>query len=239
MTTENPKHVAIIMDGNGRWAERQVLPRIRGHEVGVERVEEIMRVAPDLGVKYLTLYAFSKENWQRPKPEVNFLMNLLSDYLDRKLQDLLENNVVFNAIGRLQDLPEKVQEKIARNIEHTKKNTGLVTTFCFSYSSRLEIVDAVKEIAKRVAHGKLRPSEIDEKMFSDHLYTRGLPDPDLLIRTSGEMRISNFLLWQISYTELYVTEKYWPEFTAEEFKKALEDYQKRERRFGRTRAVPG
>ena len=232
MNTLVPQHVAIIMDGNGRWAQRQGLPRIKGHEVGVERVEEIMRVAPDLGVKYLTLYAFSKENWQRPKPEVSFLMSLLSDYLDRKLQELLENNVIFNAIGRLQDLPEKVQEKITRNIERTKNNTGLVTTFCFSYSSRLEITDAVKEIAERVAGGKLKAADISEKTISDHLYTRGMPDPDLLIRTSGEMRLSNFLLWQLSYAEIYITKKYWPDFHGEDLRKAVREYQKRERRFG-------
>ena len=229
-----PEHVVIIMDGNGRWAERHGLMRMRGHEEGVERVEEIIRAAPDFGVKYLTLYAFSKENWQRSMQEVSFLMDLLSNYLDRKLQELLKNNVVFNAIGRLPDLPEKIQEKISRNMRETRHNTGLVATFAFSYSSRLEITDACQKIAIKVVEGKLNPSEITEKTVAGCLYTANLPDPDLWIRTSGEMRLSNFLLWQISYTELYITEKFWPEFTREEFAKAIEAYQKRERRFGRT-----
>ncbi len=232
-----PLHVAVIMDGNGRWAQSHGLPRIKGHEVGIERVEEIMRVAPKYGVHYLTLYAFSKENWQRPKHEVAFLMELLSGYLDQKLPELMENNAIFNAVGRLGDLPKKVQEKIARNMEKTKKNTGLVTTFAFSYSSRLEITDACRRIAEACVQGRLRPEAISEKTVSEHLYTAKLPDPDLLIRTSGEMRISNFLLWQISYTELYMTEKCWPEFTEAEFAKAIEAYQKRERRFGRTGTV--
>lgn len=234
MTQNIPHHVAIIMDGNGRWAEKKNLPRIRGHEVGGERVEEIIRIAPDYGVRYLTLYAFSKENWQRPPKEVSFLMELLSHYLDHKLKKMMENNVRFNAIGRLTDLPESIQKKIAYWMRETKNNTKLLTTFAFSYSSRLEITEACRKIAFEAAQGKLKPESINEKTVNDHLYTAGLPDPDLLIRTSGEMRISNFLLWQISYTELYVTEKYWPEFTEEEFAKALEAYQKRERRFGRT-----
>ena len=225
------------MDGNGRWAERQGLPRIRGHEVGVERVEEIMRAAPDFGIKYLTLYAFSKENWQRPKHEVSFLMELLARYLDQKLREMMQNNVVFGAIGNLSDLPKKIQEKIERGIRETAKNTGLVTTFAFSYSSRLEITEACRKIAREAMAGKIKPESITEKTIADHLYTANLPDPDLLVRTSGEMRISNFLLWQISYSELYVTEKFWPEFTREELKKAVEVYQKRERRFGLTRPL--
>lgn len=234
MNANVPRHVAIIMDGNGRWAERQGLPRIRGHEAGVKRVEEILRAAPEFGVKYLTLYAFSKENWQRPKDEVNFLMGLLSLYLDQKISELMKNNIVFNAIGRLSDLPDKIQEKIAETRRRTAENTGLVATFAFSYSSRFEITEACQKIAREAASGRLNPEAIKEKTISDHLYTADLPDPDLLIRTSGEMRISNFLLWQISYTELYVTEKYWPEFTSEEFSRAIQDYEKRERRFGRT-----
>jgi undecaprenyl diphosphate synthase len=232
-----PQHIAIIMDGNGRWAQQKGLPRIKGHEVGGERVEEIIRIAPNYGVKYITLYAFSKENWQRPQLEVSFLMDLLSHYLDHKLKKMMENNVVFNAIGRIHDLPEKIQEKIAYWKAQTQKNTGLVATFAFSYSSRLEIMDACRKIAEEVASGKLQADEITETTISDHLYTAGMPDPDLLIRTSGEMRISNFLLWQISYTELYVTQKFWPEFGEEEFVKALQAYQQRERRFGRTTAT--
>ena len=233
--TNLPTHIAIIMDGNGRWAERQNFPRIKGHETGVRRVEEIIRAAQDTGIRYLTLYAFSKENWQRPKAEVSFLMDLLSGYLDQKLREMTENNIIFNAIGRLEDLPEKIQKKLAHAMETTKANTGITVTFAFSYSSRLEIEDACRKIAQKVLEGKIRPEEINEKTISEHLYTANLPDPDLLVRTSGEMRISNFLLWQISYAELYVTEKFWPEFTKEEFLKAIEAYQKRERRFGLTR----
>lgn len=235
MMLENiPKHVAIIMDGNGRWAEKRGFPRLRGHQEGVERVEEIMRVAPEMGVRYLTLYAFSKENWQRPKEEVNFLMQLLSQYLDRKLEEMKKNHVVFNAIGQLEDLPEKVKEKVLMAMKETQNNTGLVATFAFSYSSRQEITEACKKIAEEVSQNKLKIEDIDENVITRHLYTAGLPDPDLLIRTSGEMRLSNFLLWQSSYTELYVTEKFWPEFDEQEFKKAIAVYQKRERRFGKT-----
>lgn len=229
-----PRHVAVIMDGNGRWAGRQGLARIRGHQAGADRLEDIMRAAEDAGVKYLTLYAFSKENWQRPKDEVQFLMQLLSTYLDRKLPDLKKNNIVFNAIGRLTDMPQDIQSKLARNMQETARNTGLVVTFAFSYSSRLEITEACRRLARQAAEGKISPEEITEEKISENLYTRGIPDPDLLIRTSGEMRISNFLLWQISYAELYITEKCWPEFTRDEFFKALESYAARERRFGRT-----
>lgn len=232
-----PVHVAIIMDGNGRWAKSRGLPRIRGHQVGVERVEDVIQAAPSLGIKYLTLYAFSKENWKRPHEEVSFLMELLAKYLDQKLEEMKRQNVVFNTIGHLDDLPAPIREKIIRNKEETRSNTGLVVTFAFSYSARVEITDACRKIAEKAARGELNPSEINEDVISQSLYTAGMPDPDLLIRTSGEMRISNFLLWQISYTELYVTEKYWPEFTRDEFVKALQAYQSRERRFGRTSAA--
>ncbi len=232
-----PRHVAIIMDGNGRWAVRRGLPRIRGHQVGVDRVEDIIAYASKIGVRYLTLYAFSKENWQRPSHEVNFLMELLSVYLDQKLDEFKKNDLVFNAIGRLADLPSAIREKISRNIRETRMHRGLTVTFAFSYSSRLEILDACKAIASLVVGGSLSPEAITEQTICDHLYTAGIPDPDLLIRTSGEMRISNFLLWQISYTELYVTEVFWPDFTADQFQRAIEDYQKRERRFGKTQAV--
>ncbi|MCB9800400.1 MAG: isoprenyl transferase [Candidatus Omnitrophica bacterium] len=229
-----PQHVAIIMDGNGRWANERGLARIRGHQHGVERVEEIIRVAPELGIKYLTLYAFSKENWQRPKDEVSFLMGLLAAYLDQKLEEMHRNNVVFNTIGEIGDLPKPIQEKIAQGKEKTKKNTGLVATFAFSYSARAEITRACRLIARKVVDGVLKPEDINEDLLSRSMYTGTLPDPDLLIRTSGEMRISNFLLWQISYAELYVTEKYWPDFTKEELVKAIEAFGGRERRFGRT-----
>ncbi|MSR77291.1 MAG: isoprenyl transferase [Candidatus Omnitrophica bacterium] len=233
-----PHHVAIIMDGNGRWAQKKGLLRIQGHQEGVNRLEELIEVVPDYGVKYLTLYAFSKENWNRPKLEVSFLMNLLSTYLDLKLKKFHEHNVIFNFIGNLNDLPSLIQEKMKRNIEETKKNTGLVVTFAISYSSRLELLQACRKIAEKVAQGVLTPGDITEEMISQHLYTANLPDPDLLIRTSGEMRISNFLLWQISYAELYLTDKFWPEFTEEEFAKAIQNYQKRERRFGLTTVNP-
>lgn len=232
-----PVHVAVIMDGNGRWAKSRGFPRIRGHQVGVERVEEIIKSAPELGIKYLTLYAFSKENWQRPQEEVSFLMDLLARFLDQKLEEMKRQNVVFNTIGHHEDLPPAVCEKILRNKEETKNNTGLVVTFAFSYSSRIEITDACRRIAEKAAAGEIKTSDITEDMVTRHLYTAGLPDPDLLIRTSGEMRISNFLLWQISYTELYVTEKCWPEFTREELVKAVQSFQTRERRFGRTSAA--
>lgn len=229
-----PKHVAIIMDGNGRWAERRGFPRVKGHEAGVRRVEEIIRVAPKLGVKFLTFYTFSKENWNRPKLEVDFLMTLLSLELDKKLEEFKKNNVIFKVIGRVEDLSPEVQKKIERNIRETSVNTGLTVIMALSYSSRLEIVDACKAIAQKAVKGTINPEVIDEKMVSDHLYTQGIPDPDLLIRTSGEMRISNFLLWQISYSEFYVTDKCWPDFDEAEFEKSLKEYQKRERRFGLT-----
>ena len=232
-----PRHVAIIMDGNGRWAQKKGLLRIQGHQEGVNRLEELIEVVPDYGVKYLTLYAFSKENWNRPKPEVAFLMNLLSTYLDLKLKKFHDHNVIFNFIGNLKDLPSIIQEKIKRNIEETKKNTGLTVTFAISYSSRLEILQACRKMAEEAVRGEIKPSEMTEEMISQNLYTANLPDPDLLIRTSGELRISNFLLWQISYAELYITDKFWPEFTEEEFVKAVQNFQKRERRFGLT-SVP-
>ena len=238
MDTNLPSHIAIIMDGNGRWAEKQGLPRIKGHETGVRRVEEIIRAASDKGLRYLTLYAFSKENWQRPKDEVSFLMELLARYLDTKLKEMKENNIIFNAIGNLNDLPSVIQKKIAQGMADTRQNTGLTVTFAFSYSSRLEITEACRRIASEAKAGRLAPEDISEATVSAHLYTHNLPDPDLLIRTSGEMRVSNFLLWQISYAELYVTEKFWPEFTPQEFEKALEAYQRRERRFGRTQRQP-
>ena len=232
-----PQHVAIIMDGNGRWAKQQGLMRIKGHEVGAQRAEEIMQAAHDKGVRYLTLYAFSKENWQRPKMEVEFLMGLLSSYLDARLEKIIKNNIIFNVIGETQDLPESLQKKLIRTMEASRNNTGLVVTFALSYSSRREISRACQKIAEEVEKGELKSSEITEETISKHLYTANMPDPELLIRTSGEMRISNFLLWQISYAELYVTPKFWPEFTRDEFNQAIEDYQKRERRFGLTCAA--
>ncbi|OQA56455.1 MAG: Ditrans,polycis-undecaprenyl-diphosphate synthase ((2E,6E)-farnesyl-diphosphate specific) [Candidatus Omnitrophica bacterium ADurb.Bin277] len=239
MLNEIPRHVAIIMDGNGRWAKRRGFPRIRGHEEGVRRVEEVVRAAQDMGIRYLTLYTFSKENWRRPREEVNFLMNLLSSYLDGKINGLIEDNVILNMIGELNDLPENLQKKLLRTRKDSEKNTGITLTLALSYSSRAEIVQACAKIAREVKSGKLDPDRIDEATVSGNLFTSGMPDPELLIRTSGEMRISNFLLWQISYSELYVTQKLWPEFTREELEKAVTDYRSRERRFGTTEAVKG
>ncbi len=234
-----PQHVAIIMDGNGRWAKKQGLLRVQGHEVGVQRIEEIIQAAQDKGIRYLTLYAFSKENWRRPKDEVAFLMGLLSAYLDKKIETLIKNNCVFNVIGEIGDLAEFLQKKLTQAMENSRKNTGLVVTFALSYSSRREILRACQKIAEQAVRGEIEPSGINEETFSANLYTAGMPDPELLIRTSGEFRISNFLLWQISYAELYITQKCWPEFTRDEFEKALEDYKGRERRFGDTCAVTG
>jgi undecaprenyl diphosphate synthase len=229
-----PKHVAIIMDGNGRWARSQKLPRIEGHRKGVHSIEAVITAARELHIPYLTLYAFSKENWARPEKEVHFLMNLLSQYLDSQLTKLKENGVRFNVIGRIEDLPQKIQDKIRRNLNETKTNQELCLTLALSYSARGEILDAAKSIAKRVQSGELSTDNITEQMFSDALSTAKMPDPDLLIRTSGEYRISNFLLWQISYAELYISKKFWPEFDENDFREAIAEYQRRDRRFGKT-----
>jgi len=232
-TSNLPQHVAIIMDGNGRWAEAKGFARILGHQRGVDTIREIVRTARELKIKHLTLYAFSKENWARPKREIDFLMSLLSQYLDSELKELETNQVRFNAIGKLEDLPREVREKIKRNMTLTQKNEGLLLTLALSYSSRVEITDAIKRLCEQVKLGHLKIEEITEDHISKELYTAGIPDPDLLIRTSGELRVSNFLLWQISYTEIYVSDKYWPDFRKEDFIEAIKDYQKRERRFGR------
>lgn len=239
MLNEIPKHVAVIMDGNGRWARSKGFPRIKGHEEGVRRVEEIVKVAAQKGIRYLTLYTFSKENWRRPKEEVNFLMGLLSRYLDEKINTLIEDNVVLNVIGEMSDLPETIQKKLRDARKNSERNTGLTLTLALSYSSRAEILRAIKKIADRVKKQDLDITGIDESLVNANLDTAGIPDPELLIRTSGEMRISNFLLWQISYAELYVTPKFWPEFTSEEFEKAIDEYRRRERRFGATEPARG
>jgi len=238
MPEELPVHVAIIMDGNGRWAREKGWPRIRGHEKGVESIREIIKACGDIGIRYLTLYAFSTENWTRPKEEIDFLMNLLSLYLDKERDGFLKNNIRFNAIGRLSDLPADVQKKLARLMQDTRGNGKLFLTLALSYSSRIELADAVRNISGKVLSGELRPEAITPETIESHLYTSGMPDPDLLIRTSGEMRLSNFLLWQLSYAELYITEKRWPDFGKEDLLKAVQEYSKRERRFGRTEAIP-
>jgi undecaprenyl diphosphate synthase len=227
-----PRHVAIIMDGNGRWARERGLPRIEGHRRGSESVREIVRVSGELGVEYLTLYAFSIENWNRPKPEVSALMRLLEFYLKQEIAELDKSNVRLAAIGRVHELPASAQEQLEKSIAALKKNTGLTLVLALSYGGRAEIVDAVRSICSEVKDGRLDAADVDEKVISQHLYTRSIPDPDLLIRTSGEMRVSNFLLWQISYAEMYVTETLWPDFRKAAYLKALEDYSGRSRRFG-------
>ena len=229
---EMPKHVAIIMDGNGRWAEKRGLSRIEGHKRGVERVDEIVEEASRIGIKYLTLFAFSTENWKRPEYEVSFLMDLLKLYLETKKEKMLKNNIRFNVMGRIDGLPADVREKIEEVLEATRGCDGLVLTLALNYGGRAEIVDAVRKLIKRLSDNGLKPEEVDEEIFSRFLYCPWLPEPDLLIRTSGEQRISNFMLWQLAYTELYFTSVLWPDFTKEEFLRAIEDYKRRERRFG-------
>jgi undecaprenyl diphosphate synthase len=228
-----PGHVAIIMDGNGRWAKSRRLPRFRGHMEGVNRVEEVSYAANDMGIKYLTLFTFSVENWRRPQDEISMLMKTVCTVLEKRMEKLLKVNIRVKFVGRRQGLPAEVLESIDRAVELTKANTGLTLNLAFNYGGRTEILDAVRKIAEEAQSGKFNPAGLDEDTFSKFLYTAGMPDPDLLIRTSGEKRISNFLLWQLSYAEIYFTEKFWPDFGEREFKKAIADYQKRERRFGK------
>ncbi len=222
------------MDGNGRWAKQQGNARLFGHKNAIRAVREVCEGCAELGVGYLTLYAFSTENWNRPKVEVVGLMDLLVSTINTETETLIRNNIRLNAIGRLQDLPEKVYASLRGAIERTKANTGMTLTLALSYSSKVEIVDAVKNIATAVKNGELKVEEIGDQIFSQKLYTCGMPDPDLLIRTSGELRISNFLLWQMAYSELYFTPAFWPDFNKEELYRAIVDYQQRERRFGKT-----
>ena len=234
-----PQHVAIIMDGNGRWARERGLPRVAGHRAGVKSVRAAVKAAIDLGVPVLTLYAFSQENWKRPKDEVSVLMDLLNFFLNKEIRGLQKQGVSFRALGRLEQLPEPVLKKLNEAVHATSGNTKLIFNIALNYGARTEILDAVREILREA---RTNPShlngfpELTEEYFAERLYTRGLPDPDLLIRTSGEMRLSNFLLWQLSYAEIYITKKYWPDFTQEDFGKAVREYQKRERRFGDVRA---
>src|ERR1700748_201580 len=227
-----PRHVAVIMDGNGRWAKSRHLPRIEGHRRGADSAREIIRAAGEVGVRYLTLYAFSAENWNRPKDEVDALMKYLIHYLKTETSELNKNNVRLEVIGQIWRLPENVQEHLRKSIATLSKNNGLTLIMALSYGSRIEIVDAVRQIAEKAKSGKIEPADITEKIISDHLWTRNVPDPDLLIRTSGEMRVSNFLLWQISYAELVITPTFWPDFRRVQFFAALEEYAKRHRRFG-------
>ena len=229
-----PRHIAIIRDGKGRWAKRQGLARMFGHRKGVETVHEITEAAAELGIEYLTVYAFSTENWNRPKEEVDALMSLLVDTIVKETPTLMKNNVRLLTIGDLDRLPAEARRKFNECMQHTSVNTGLRLVVALSYSSRWEVIRAVRNIADEVKSGTMRLEDINEQTVSAHLTTADMPDPDLLIRTSGELRISNFLLWQLAYSELYFTSCLWPEFTAEEFYRAIVDYQHRERRFGMT-----
>ena len=229
-----PQHVAIIMDGNGRWAKKQGLARMFGHKQGVEVVHNITEAAAELGLRYMTLYTFSTENWNRPKEEVDALMTLLVDTIAKETPTLMKNNVRLLTIGDLDRLPEAAHKKFLGCIEQTAANTGLSLVIALSYSSRWEITNAVRKAVEAAQKGAIRPEDVNEELVSDLMTTKNMPDPDLLIRTSGELRISNFLLWQLAYSELYFTDCLWPEFTVEEFYKAIVDYQHRERRFGKT-----
>ena len=230
--THVPEHVAVIMDGNGRWAAERGWPRIKGHEAGAKSVQACVKACADLGIRYLTLYAFSTENWKRPKHEVEALMGLLERFLSDHTKDLLDRDIELAAIGRLQDLPAGCRNQLERTMAATAGRQTLTVIFALSYSGRVEITDAVRSIAQEVKSGKLAPDEIDDKIISSHLYTNRWPDPDLLIRTSGEMRVSNFLLWQVSYTELHVTKTLWPDFREEHLFEAVRDYCRRSRRYG-------
>ncbi|HET6367258.1 MAG TPA: isoprenyl transferase [Pseudomonadales bacterium] len=228
-----PRHVAIIMDGNGRWATRRGLPRVAGHHQGVKAVRETVRQVGELGIDFLTLYAFSSENWQRPETEVSFLMTLLERTIDGELPDLMAKNVRFRVIGRSAGIPPGVRRRIEHVVTETAANTGLTLVLALNYGGRDEIVDAVRGLAREVRAGALDPESIDEAAVARALYTDGMPDPDLLIRTSGEMRVSNFLLWQIAYTELWVTPTLWPDFGVRDLHVAVAEFQRRDRRFGR------
>jgi undecaprenyl diphosphate synthase len=229
-----PRHIAIIMDGNGRWAKKQGLARVFGHKRGVETVHNITVAATELGIEYLTLYTFSTENWNRPKEEIDALMNLLVDTIVKETPTLMDNNVRLLTIGDLNRLPEAARRKFMACVEQTAGNTGLSMVIALSYSARWEIINAMQTAVRRAQAGELRAEDVNEQLVSSLMTTANMPDPDLLIRTSGELRISNFLLWQLAYSELYFTDCLWPDFTPEELYKAILDYQNRERRFGKT-----
>jgi len=229
-----PRHVAIIMDGNGRWATQRGLTRVTGHRRGRDSVNDVVEAARRLGIEYLSLYAFSTENWQRPRDEVAALMRFLRHFLAAELKKMMKNGIRLLAIGNLRKLPREVQAALRQTIEDTRHNTGMTVILAVSYGSREEITDAVRAIARRVRREELDPEDVDQDLVASHLGTAGVPDPDLLIRTSGEMRISNFLLWQIAYTEIYVTDTLWPDFRERELLDAVAHFQRRERRFGRT-----
>jgi undecaprenyl diphosphate synthase len=229
-----PRHLAVIMDGNGRWAQQRSLPRIAGHQAGVEAVRQTVETCRELGIPVLTLYAFSRENWQRPKWEVKALMGLLSQYLRSEIKKLKQNDISLRAIGNLNQLPDKVRDLLARAEEQTAVCRTMVLNLALSYSGRSEIIRAVRNLVQDVRQGKVEAEGIDEALFEKYLYTRGLPDPDLLIRTSGEYRLSDFLIYQLAYAEIYVTKTLWPDFRKKDLVAAITEYQNRERRFGLT-----
>ncbi len=231
-----PRHVAVIMDGNGRWAKRRGLPRIMGHRQGVDALKDLLRCCNDWGIKALTAYAFSTENWGRPHEEVDFLMTLFERVLVRELQEMMKENVRIQFVGNLAALPPSLQAQIERSMTETQQNPGIQFTVATNYGGRQEILQACRAIATQVQEGHIQPDEIDEALFSRHLYTANVCDPDLLIRTSGEMRLSNFLLWQMAYAEFYITEALWPDFDRAEFHRALFAYQQRDRRFGKVKS---
>ncbi|WP_210363850.1 isoprenyl transferase [Bacillus sp. REN3] len=229
---EVPGHVAIIMDGNGRWAKKRALPRVAGHHEGMKVVKKITRLANELGIKTLTVYAFSTENWKRPKMEVDFLMKLPEEFLGTYLPELIEENVRVDMMGYMDKLPEHTKKAVGKAMEDTRENTGLTLNFALNYGSRAEIIEGVKQVLNDIKNGIINENEIDEEVFSSYLMTRNLGDPDLLIRTSGEIRLSNFMLWQLAYTEFWFTEVLWPDFNEEHFLEAIEAFQGRQRRFG-------
>lgn len=227
-----PRHLAIIMDGNGRWAERRNLPRIEGHRLGVETVRKITEECANLGLEQLTLYCLSSENWKRPQQEIDFLMHLLEQYMIEERTTIMDNNLRVRMVGRRTNIPEQVLRELDRTVEMSRQNDGMWLNLAINYGSRAELVDAMQQIAGKIKSGELSPEQIDEPLVSGHLYTAGCADPDLLIRTAGEMRVSNFLLWQISYAEIWVTDKCWPEFTEATLHDAIADFARRNRKFG-------
>ncbi len=227
-----PAHIAIIMDGNGRWAKQRKLPRTMGHRAGMKNIKMMVEESSNLGVKYLTLYAFSTENWKRTKEEVGALMDLVVEFINKEFEELHRNNVKLNSIGDISKLPEKSKAAVEDAMYKTRNNTGLTLNIALNYGGRDEIVKGVKEIAKEVLEGKLQIDNIDDKIISDHLYTSGMPDPDIIIRPSGELRLSNYLLWQSAYSEFWFSNINWPDFTKEDLRRAISDFQKRDRRFG-------
>ena len=234
-----PRHIAIIMDGNGRWAGKRMMPRSYGHRAGMEALRRIVETCSELGVKILTVYAFSTENWKRPREEVGFLMNLLQEYVNRELHTLHKENVCIKVVGLMEGLEPHIQQELRRSIKLTSNNTGLILNVALNYGGRAELVRAARTLAEMVRDEKLEVADINEEVFANQLFTVGIPDPDLLIRTAGERRLSNFLLWQIAYTELWVTDVLWPDFTKDDLVQAIIDYQQRERRFGAIKSTRG